>query len=98
VPPAKISDFIAVGKPTNWVADAAFGIVLGSGADDAQVHSAAQALGGTATFHRRDGASGPPLFDVPSAQQRHLLERLKQAFDPDNRLAPLPWKAQPINS
>jgi glycolate oxidase FAD binding subunit len=97
VPPARVSDFVAVAKPTKWVADAAFGIVVGSGGDDAQIRSAAQALGGTATFHRRDGASGP-LFDVPSAQQRELLERLKKTFDPDNRLAPLPWKAQSINS
>jgi glycolate oxidase FAD binding subunit len=92
VPPAKLSDFVAVAQPTNWVADPAFGIVLGSG-DEARVRGAAQALSGTATFNRRDGALGP-LVDVPSAQQRALLERLKQAFDPDNRLAPLPWQAE----
>jgi len=97
VPPAKISDFVAVAKPMNWVADAAFGIVLGSGAAEAQVCSAAAALSGTATFTPRDAASGP-MFEVPSVQQRQLLERLKKAFDPDNRLAPLPWKAQSINS
>ena len=91
VPPAKVLDFVAIAKPTSWVADPAFGIVLGAGGDEAQVRSAAQALAGTATFNRRDGAAGP-LFDVPSAQQRELLERLKQAFDPENRLAPLPWK------
>ena len=93
VPPAKVADFVAVAKPAQWVADPVFGIVLGSGAADAQVRSTAQALAGTATFERRDGATGP-LFDVPSAAQRELLERLKKAFDPDNRLAPLPWKAQ----
>jgi hypothetical protein len=97
VPPAKVSDFVAVAKPGKWVADAAFGIVVGSGGDDTQIRSAAQALGGAATFHRRDGANDA-LFDVPSAAQRELLERLKQAFDPDNRLAPLPWKAQSINA
>jgi FAD/FMN-containing dehydrogenase len=90
VPPAKVSDFIAVAKPTRWVADAAFGVVLGEG-DDAAVRSAAQALGGTATFPRRDGQTGP-LFDVPSPQQRALLERLKKSFDPENKLAPLPWQ------
>ena len=93
VPPGKISDFVAVARPGNWVADAAFGIVMGSGADEAQVRSAAQALGGTATFARRDGVAGP-LIDVPSPQQRELLERLKKAFDPDNRLAPLPWQSK----
>jgi FAD/FMN-containing dehydrogenase len=97
VPPAKVADFVAVAKPDKWVADPAFGIVVGSGGDEAQIRSAAQALAGVATFTRRDGAGGP-LFDVPSAAQRELLERLKKAFDPDNRLAPLPWKAKTINS
>ena len=92
VPPSKLADFVAVAKPTNWVADAAFGIVLGAG-DEAQVRSAAQALSGTATFSRRDGVDGP-LVDVPSAQQRAMLERLKKSFDPDNRLAPLPWRVE----
>jgi len=91
VPPAKVSDFVAIAKPQTWAADPAFGIIVGSGADDAQVRSAAQALAGVATFNRRDGAGGP-LFDVPSKAQRELLERLKKSFDPDNRLAPLPWQ------
>jgi glycolate oxidase FAD binding subunit len=93
VPPAKVPDFLAVAKPTSWAADPAFGIVVGSGGDDAQIRSAAQALAGVATFNRRDGADGP-LFDVPSAAQRQLLERLKKSFDPDNRLAPLPWQTR----
>ncbi|MEA2711976.1 MAG: glycolate oxidase binding subunit [Phycisphaerales bacterium] len=92
VPPAKVADFIAVAKPTKWVADPAFGIVVGAG-DDLQIRGAAQALSGTASFPRRDGSAGP-LFDVPSPAQRQLLERLKKSFDPDNRLAPLPWQAQ----
>ena len=97
VPPVKVSDFVAVAKPANWVADPAFGIVVGSGGDDATIRSAAQALAGVAAFNRRDGANGP-LFDVPSAAQRELLERLKKSFDPENRLAPLPWKVQSTNS
>jgi hypothetical protein len=92
VPPAKVADFVAVANPAKWVADAAFGIVLGESDDAAAIRTAAQALGGTATFPRRDGETGP-LFDVPSPQQRALLERLKKSFDPDNQLAPLPWQA-----
>ena len=92
VPPAKLGDFLAVARPTRYAADAAFGIVVGDG-DEAPVRSAAQALGGSATFARGEGAE-TPLFDVPSPQQRALLEQLKKSFDPDNRLAPLPWQAQ----
>ena len=48
----------------------------------------------------RDGritAVGPTAsVRVPSKAQRELLERLKKAFDPDNRLAPLPWQAHSI--
>lgn len=96
VPPAKLSEFLAVAEPTTWAADAAFGIVVGHAeGNEARIRGAAQALGGTATFARRDGAAGP-LVDVPSAAQRALLERLKKAFDPDHRLAPLPW--QPAQS
>ena len=92
VPPAKVSEFLAVAGPTIWAADPAFGIVVGdAGGNEERIRGAAQALGGTATFARRDGAGGP-LVDVPSAAQRALLERLKQAFDPANRLAPLPWQ------
>jgi hypothetical protein len=77
VPPAKIMEFIAAAKPTQWVADAAFGIVLGTG-DQTAVDRAAAQLGGTT------GTT------VPTAAQRELLVRLKKAFDPDNQLAPLP--------
>jgi glycolate oxidase FAD binding subunit len=97
VPPAKVHDFVAVAKPAKWAADPAFGVIVGSGGDDAQVRGAAQALSGTATFTRRDGAPGP-LVDVPSAAQRALLERLKRAFDPDNRLAPLPWQTKDVEA
>ena len=97
VPPARIADFLAGAAPMNWIADAAFGVVLGTGGDEARIREAAQALSGTATFTRRDGADGP-LVDVPSPAQRQLLERLKTAFDPDNRLAPLPWQAQSVRA
>jgi hypothetical protein len=91
VPPAKVSDLIAVARPTRWVADPAFGIVLGSG-DEAAIRSAVKALAGTVHFSRgRDEVLG---FEVPPGPQRDLLERLKHSFDPDQRLAPLPWQTQ----
>jgi hypothetical protein len=95
VPPAKVQDFVAVAKPAQWVADAAFGVVLGQG-EEAAIRSAAQALAGTVSFPRRDGVIGV-AFDVPSGPQRQLLERIKLAFDPDNKLAPLPWQTQPVS-
>jgi hypothetical protein len=77
VPPARIMEFIQAAQPTQWAADAAFGIVLGSG-DQAAIDRAATQVGGTT------GTTAPP------PAQRDLLVRLKQAFDPDNQLAPLP--------
>ena len=77
VPPARIMDFIAAARPTTWVADAAFGIVLGRG-DQTTVDRAATQLGGTT------GTT------IPTAAQRDLFVRLKQSFDPENKLAPLP--------
>lgn len=92
IPPAQVSQFLATAKPSTWIADPAFGIVLGSvgSADDAQrVREAASGLGGTVSFPATD--SKTRFFDVPPGPQRQLLERLKKSFDPDNRLAPLPW-------
>ena len=92
VPPARIKDFIDAAKPSKWVADAVFGIIVGEG-DPQLLQSTAQALGGTVVFSSRNGRpEGPPFFDVPPGPVRDLLERLKHAFDPDLRLAPLPWK------
>jgi len=90
VPPARIGEFIAAAKPTQWVADAAFGIVLGEGDSDL-IRDATSALNGTVSFSRSGRAAGP-LFAVPPGPQRALLERLKRSFDPDNQLAPLPWQ------
>jgi hypothetical protein len=86
VAPARIGEFIAAAKPARWVADAAFGIVLGDG-DETSIMSAANAVGGSVSFSRSER-----WFDVPAGPQRALLERLKQSFDPDRRLALLPWQ------
>ena len=84
VPPARVTEFIHAAAPTSWIADPAFGIVLGEG-DRATIERAAKSFGGTVAFVRNG------WFAVDSIPQRELLERLKKAFDPDNRLVPLPW-------
>jgi hypothetical protein len=89
VPPAKLREFVAAANPTTWVADAVFGIVLGTG-DESLIQRAATTLNGTVSFSRSGGAAVG--FTVSSASQRALLERLKTSFDPDNKLAPLPWQ------
>ena len=97
VPPAKLTDFVArlaavrsTATPsiTHWAADPAFGVVVGDGEPTA-LRDAARAVSGTVSFEA--GASNT-WFDAPPGPQRNLLERLKKAFDPDNRLAPLPWQ------
>ncbi len=91
VAPSRIDAFITAAKPATWVADAAFGIVLGQANDPKRIREAARALGGIVSF-ASDAAS--PWIDVPVGPQRALLERLKLSFDPDNRLAQLPWQQQ----
>jgi glycolate oxidase FAD binding subunit len=88
VPPAKLHEFLIAARLNDWVADAAFGVVLGDG-DPAAVRAAARAHRGNVTID--DPAGGFDFDDLPDAQ-RALLERLKRAFDPDGRLEPLPWK------
>ena len=89
VPPAQVKQFVDAARPQQWVADPAFGIVLGSGFDEAMINQAAKAFGGTVTLTARNAGN---FFDVPPGPQRELLERLKKAFDPDNRLSRLPWQ------
>jgi hypothetical protein len=86
VPPARVLDFVNAAKCAPWVADAAFGIIRGSGKREA-IESAARQLNGTAEFAGEAG-----WFAPPPGSQRELLARLKKAFDPDNRLAPLPFR------
>ena len=76
---------------TDWVADAAFGIVLGSCEGDVwdRIVAATKQAGGSAYLRRNDGTL---VVAAPPENERKLLERLKQAFDPHGRLAPLPWE------
>lgn len=93
VPPARIGEFVALAKLGDWVADPAFGIVLSSptaaGSMD-EVRRAAETVGGTVTIT----SPRQSRFELSTSDaQRRMIERLKQAFDPDNRLAPLPWRS-----
>jgi len=92
LPPSRIIDFVNSAALAHWVADPAFGLVI-SAADAASmepVRKAAAAFGAAATFE------GPGTFHwSPPDDQRDVLERLKRSLDPDQRLAPLPWKASP---
>lgn len=102
VPPASILPFLeaaqgsgtaAGGRPP--VADAAFGIIVGAVRDDEHARSlreAAANLGGTIQFpDRRPGVTCAIDFSTTPGQRR-IIEALKRAFDPQNRLAPLPWR------
>lgn len=92
VSPGNLHEF-ASGLKEKWAADAAFGVVVGSVGSEkemASIRDAASALGGSARFFR--GSSGPPLELSTTAAEKRIIERLKFAFDPDNRLNPLPWR------
>jgi FAD/FMN-containing dehydrogenase len=90
VPPPHIERFAQAAGAAEWLADAAFGIVLGSCERDAcdKVSAAASQAGGSAHFWQADGTL---LGASVGENERKLLERLKEAFDPHGRLAPLPW-------
>jgi FAD/FMN-containing dehydrogenase len=91
VPPARLHEFVSAIHLGDWVADAAFGVVLGDGAEPAAVRAAAAHLSGNVTFNTDAAGNERFDFDVPPGPRRDLLERLKRAFDPENRLEPLPW-------
>ena len=106
VAPSMVSQFLAAARVTQWVADPAFGIILGNlgagGTDADVIRDVAMRLGGTATINSGtigaatigagDGKSPTRFFDEPPGPRRELLERLKNKLDPQNRLAPLPWQ------
>jgi hypothetical protein len=87
VPPAKVMQFTAEAKLTDWAADAAFGIVVGRRVEGSEgaLFAAAKSAGGKAWFTESDGV---PVYNATPAEQA-LLRRLKAAFDPDGKLAPL---------
>jgi hypothetical protein len=92
VAPSKIRSFVDAAQITRWVADAAFGVILGS---IAVAHQSALLI--TA---EEAGASivllddyGHPVNPSPDPPVQALLERLKKSLDPNHRLRPLPVPA-----
>jgi FAD/FMN-containing dehydrogenase len=89
VPPMKLQEFAA--NLDRWVADAAFGIVIGSTdvRNAAAIREAARQCGGSVVLL---DSSGKPLDPQLDPAVNWVLERLKYAFDPDGRLNPLSLK------
>lgn len=89
VPPVSIARFVSEAGLTDWAADPAFGIVVGrhESVDHDRVQKAARTVAGSVIFF---DATGRPANLVPDPSTRAILERLKYAFDPDLKLAPLP--------
>ena len=93
VPPASLAEFVAKMSVDDWSADAAFGIVVGALSDEgpvAKLRESAEALGGTLRTYR--GPYGQPIELSTNPGERKIIERLKNAFDPDVTLQPLPWQ------
>ena len=91
VAPARAGDFVDRLPGQNWAADPVYGIVVGSIAENqiADVEDAARQMSGSAWFF----LPGKNVrMSEPDPTQRRILEELKQKFDPENRLAPLPWR------
>jgi len=92
VPPARLNELPALLPGTEWIADAAFGIVLGTAPADRSVISATFAeLSGTVSFWKGSETSTPLLDVSTNPIERQIIERLKVAFDPESKLNPLPW-------
>lgn len=92
IPPARLNELPASLPNTEWIADAAFGIVLGNAPTDRSVISATFAkLSGTVSFWKGNESSAPLLDVSTNPIERQIIERLKIAFDPENKLNPLPW-------
>ena len=92
VPPARIAEF-ARRLTRDWVADPVFGVVIGEvwpPQETAAIREAACRVGGSVRFY--DGHSGAPVELSTTEAERRIIERLKDAFDPDRKLNPLPWQ------
>ena len=92
VPPTRIVEFASILPASSWIADAAFGIVLGSNVDDIQVAAigrSAADVGGSVRFFSEAGGKVSIDFST-NAVERHIIEQLKLAFDPVGKLNPLP--------
>ncbi len=96
VPPNRIGEFTKGLPDRAWVADAAFGILLVSNLRPERIE-ALQAHARRAEvcfrFISTDENGSHPLIDFSTNPvERQIIDRLKQAFDPDGKLTPLPWQ------
>ncbi len=89
IAPSRITEFVQTINCIDWVADAGFGIVIGSCGDDAQatLQQAATHLSGSIIFLDASGRPQNLSLDPGIAS---LLKRLKTSFDPEGQLTPLP--------
>ena len=91
VPPMRVLDFISAVKPGWWVADAAFGIVLGTcevAEDMPGIRGFAGTMGGTVLFRMTENGAATGMG--VNAVEMKVLERLKEAFDAEGSLNALP--------
>jgi hypothetical protein len=91
LPPAKLQAFVAQLDDLDWAADPAFGIVIGAAAAPARQDSLRK-LVTSASGNVRFGSSASALDVSTNPAERQIIERLKAAVDPGNRLNPLPWQ------
>ena len=98
VPPARVQEFAEAARATEWCADAAFGVVVGPASAEPAglVRDAASGVGGSVTFLMAAGASPAtePAVASTNPVERRIIERVKAAFDPDEKLSPLPWQSR----
>ncbi|HWB52781.1 MAG TPA: FAD-binding protein [Tepidisphaeraceae bacterium] len=90
VPPARVMDFVQSAGVDNWVADAAFGIVLG-GTDERLApafRGAAASMGGS--LQCRSAADGSLVALTMNPEEKIAIEKLKNAFDPEKKLTTMP--------
>jgi glycolate oxidase FAD binding subunit len=93
IPPARLRELAAPLEGGRWAADAGFGIVVGSAHDEsglAALRAACVKVGGSLKTFRGAYDAAIELSTTPA--ERQIIERLKHAFDPDRKLAPLPWQ------
>lgn len=90
-PPSRLYDLIRALKPPHWVADPAFGILLGPCPSKGHVtswQSLAASMSARLTF--RHPTTHALVNYAASPAEQHVLDTLKRAFDPRGQLSPLP--------
>jgi hypothetical protein len=87
LPPTQLPRALAALRDDDWAADPAFGIVVGADDPSLPLESLVRELGGSVL---RFDADAKPLACTLPPEAAALLRRLKRAFDPDDRLPPLP--------